>query len=310
MRVFRDLDSAKRALVQPVLTVGNFDGVHLGHQAIVRETIEIAAAIGHPSAVLTFEPHPQKVLRGRESPPLLTTLRQKLDRLDDLGIESTVVCPFDASIYQYSARQFFSEILVDKLDIVHLVEGEDFTFGRGRTGSPRLLKRLGRDHGVGVTIVAPVLMEGEKVSSTRIRAALLAGDVAKAQVLLGRPYAVEGTRIKGKGRGRTLGYPTVNLVSENELLPPIGIYAVQVEMDQRALLGAASLGFNPTFEGERFSFEVHLLDFSGEVWNQRVRVLFYRRLRDEIRFDYPQDLIHQMAQDVVRVKRIFREGAS
>ncbi|NIS72191.1 MAG: riboflavin biosynthesis protein RibF [Proteobacteria bacterium] len=218
-----------------------------------------------------------------------------------------IICPFTKKIYQYSADQFFSEILVNQLGAVHVVEGEDFTFGKGRTGSPDLLKKLGSEHGVGVTIVDSVIFEGERVSSSRIRNWIQDGDVAKARSLLRRPYGVEGKKITGRGRGKTLGYPTVNLTAENELLPAIGIYAVQVELDQKTFLGAASLGFNPTFEGDHFSFEVHLLDFEGEVEDERITVLFYRRLRDEMRFETDRELIQQMEADVNDVKRIFRE---
>jgi riboflavin kinase/FMN adenylyltransferase len=307
MRVLWDLDSAMEALNHPVLSVGNFDGVHRGHQAILREVIRLSNLMNRPSAVLSFDPHPQKVFLGSKAPPLLTTLPQKIRVLGELGIDAMIICPFNEKIYQYSADQFFSEILVNQLGAVHVVEGEDFTFGKGRTGSPELLKRLGKQHGVGVTIVAPVIFEGERVSSSRIRTWIQDGDVAKARSLLGRPYAVEGKKVTGRGRGKALGYPTVNLVAENELLPAIGIYAVHVELNQKAFLGAASLGFNPTFEGDRFSFEIHLLDFEGEVEDERMTVLFYRRLRDEKRFDTDRELIRQMEADVNDVKRILRE---
>jgi len=306
MRVLWNLDPVKEILFQPVLTVGNFDGVHLGHQAILRETIRLARAMNRSPVVFTFEPHPQKVLKRDEAPPLLTTLPQKIRLLESLGIEASIVCPFDEKVYQYTPDQFFSEILVARVEPAHLVEGEDFTFGKGRTGSPELLKRLGREHGVGVTVMDSVIFEGETISSTRVRACIREGNVAKARSLLGRPYAVEGTRIRGKGRGRTLGYPTVNLTPESELLPAIGIYAVQVELDQRLFLGAASLGFNPTFGGNHFSFEVYLLDFKGDMMDKEVRVLFYKRLREEIRFDSGEELIHQMETDVAQVKEIFR----
>lgn len=305
MRVLWDLNLVRERIGRCVLTVGNFDGVHLGHQAILRETIRLGRSMSRPPVALTFEPHPQRIFMGENAPPLLTTLSQKIRLLADLGIAATIVCPFDEKIYQYSADQFFSQILVARVGAVHLVEGEDFTFGKGRTGSPELLKKLGRDHGVGVTITEPVIREGEAISSSQIRACIQGGDVAKARSLLGRPYAVEGRKIRGKGRGRALGYPTVNLAPENELLPAIGIYAVQSECDQGVFLGAASLGFNPTFEGDHFSFEVHLLDYKGGVREERISVLFYKRLRDEMRFDSDQELIQQMAADVAQVKEFF-----
>jgi riboflavin kinase/FMN adenylyltransferase len=305
MRVLSDLDSVSELIGPSVLTVGNFDGVHLGHQAILRETVRVARAIRRPAVVLTFEPHPQRIFKGKQAPPLLCTLSQKISLFGTLGIEATIVCPFDENIYRYTADEFFSEVLVVRLGAVHVVEGEDFTFGKGRTGSPERLTKLGRDHGMGVTIVDPVILEGEAISSSRIRAAIQKGDVAKARLLLGRPYEVAARKVSGKGRGRTLGYPTVNLASENELLPEIGVYAVQSECDGRVYQGAASLGFNPTFEGDRFSFEVYLLDFDGSVRDDQVRVRFHRRLRDEIRFDRRQDLIDQIAADVAQVKTVF-----
>jgi riboflavin kinase/FMN adenylyltransferase len=308
MKVLDDLDSAEKTLYRPVLSVGNFDGVHLGHQAILKGNIRLARKMDCASVVLTFEPHPQKVFRGKDAPPLLITLSQKLRILEELGIAVTITCPFNERIYNYSAEEFFAEILTAKLGVAHLVEGEDFTFGKKRTGSPELLKKLGKEHGVGVTIVDPVVFEGERISSSRIRTCVQRGDVAKARSLLGRLYAVEGRKIPGKGRGRTLGYPTVNLTVENELLPAIGIYAVQVELKKRLFLGAASLGFNPTFEGDHFSFEVYLLDFEGEVNDEPISVLFHERLRDEIKFSSNRELIHQMETDVGNVRRVFHKS--
>lgn len=305
MDVLWDLESAQRVLDAPVLTVGNFDGVHLGHQAILRETNRLAQRMERSSVVLTFEPHPQRVFKGEDAPPVLTLLSEKIRLLEAAGITVTVACPFDQGLYRLSAEAFFSTILVTKLGAAHLVEGEDFTFGKGRTGSPGLLKRLGRDHRVGVTIVDPVTLGGEVISSSRIRALITRGDVSTARSLLGRPYAVVGERVRGKGRGKTLGYPTVNLTPENELLPAVGIYAVQCECNGKVFLGAASLGFNPTFGQNRFSFEVHLLDFRGTIGEDRVRVLFYERLRDELKFDKSTDLIDQMESDVAQVRTIF-----
>ncbi|NIQ39874.1 MAG: bifunctional riboflavin kinase/FAD synthetase [Proteobacteria bacterium] len=305
MKIFRDLDLAKETLGRSVLSVGNFDGVHLGHQAILKENIRLARTMDCASVVLTFEPHPQKVFRGGEAPPLLITLSQKLRILQELGIAVTIICPFDERIYNYSAEEFFAGILKAKLGVAHLVEGEDFTFGKKGTGSPELLKKLGKEHGVGVTIVDPVVLDGERISSSRIRTCIQGGDVLQARSLLGRPYAVEGRKIRGKGRGRTLGYPTVNLRVENELLPAIGIYAVQVELKERLFPGAASLGFNPTFEGDDFSFEVYLLDLEGEVNSEPISVLFHERLRDEIKFNSDRELIHQMEIDVGKVRSVF-----
>jgi len=304
MRVLWDLESARQILDRPVLTVGNFDGVHLGHQAILKETVRLAQKMERSPVVLTFDPHPQKVFKGEDAPPVLTPLSEKIRLLEATEVTVTVVCPFDQGLYRLSAEEFFSTILVTKLGAVHLVEGEDFTFGKGRTGSPRLLRRLGRDHRVGVTIVDSVTLGGEGVSSSRIRALITRGDVSTARSLLGRPYAVVGERVRGRGRGKTLGYPTLNLTPENELLPAVGIYAVQCECNGRVFLGAASLGFNPTFGENRFSFEVHLLDFQGTIGDDRVRVLFHERLRDELKFDTSTDLIDQMESDVAQVRRI------
>lgn len=310
MKVLQDLNSMREMIGRSVVTVGNFDGVHLGHQAILRETIRRARDMNLPAVALTFEPHPQRVFKGKEAPSLLTTLPQKIDLLEAFGISATIVCTFDQSIYQYSADQFFSEVLVARLGAVHVVEGRDFTFGRGRTGSPELLVKLGNEHGVRVTIVDPVMFEGERVSSSRIRTYIVEGNVAKARSLLGRPYEVEGIKVSGRGRGRTLGYPTVNLTPENELLPAIGIYAVESVCDGRTFLGAASLGFNPTFGGDQFSFEVHLLNFEGRVRDTRIRVRFHKWLRDEMKFDSPQDLIDQIGADVVHVRELFRADRS
>jgi riboflavin kinase/FMN adenylyltransferase len=306
MKVFWNLDSARKAIEEPVVTVGNFDGVHRGHQAILEVTIQQAQEQRRPSVVLTFDPHPQKVFNGAEAPPLLTTLSQKIGLFEDLGIAATIVCPFTEEIYRYTAEEFFSEILVGRVHVSHLVEGLDFTFGKGKSGSPHLLKRLGQAYGVIVTIVDPVVHHGEKISSSRVRAGIKKGDVTEARRLLGRPYAVEGQRVPGRGRGRKLGYPTVNIAAENELLPRVGVYAVTCEWEDGVFPGAASLGFNPTFEGDRFSFEVHLIDFRGEIKSNRFRVFFYERLRGEKKFHRVQDLTDQIGRDVLSAREILR----
>jgi riboflavin kinase/FMN adenylyltransferase len=301
-----------RRLTNPVVTIGNFDGVHVGHRAIMEIVTARASARGGEAVVYTFDPHPRKVLQPEGAPGLLTTLEQKLERLEELGVDVVVVEPFDAAFASLSPERFVREILHGRLRPVEVYVGYDFRFGKDREGSMRLLAELGPHLGFSVTIVPEVTMDGRDVNSTRVRALLGEGLVEEAARLLDRPYTVWGRVIAGERRGRSLGFPTANLELENEVLPQAGVYAGHVRfLDPgsppagRRWPAVANLGHRPTFGGDaRLLCEAHLLDFEGDVYGRRVELAFERRLRAERRFPDAEALRAQIAADADRARRL------
>jgi riboflavin kinase/FMN adenylyltransferase len=288
----------------PVLTIGNFDGVHLGHLALLEKCVERAAAIDGTSVVLTFEPHPLRVLRPEVSLPLICVLDRKLELIETAGIGMTVVAQFTRNFAAITARDFVQKILAGKLGIRELVVGHDYTFGQGREGDLTLLAELGPRFGFMVHEVGPVTVEGEVVSSTRIREKILEGDIPGANRLLGRQYQLRGPVVRGRNRGaRLLGFPTANLRPANELLPPIGVYAVMVELNGQTLMGVTNIGTNPTFGEEALSVETFILDFEGELYDRVIRLKFCRRLRGQIKFDGVSALAEQIARDADEARR-------
>lgn len=298
MQVFHSIDSAKGASGLSV-ALGNFDGVHKGHQALIRE----ARAHGN-AAVLTFEPHPSLVLQPDMAPRLLTSLSRKLELFSEFGIERAVVQPFTRD-YAATSAEAFENALLDVLGARHVVVGHDFTYGTKRSGTVPTLERACAARGAALHVVSPVTVDGLVVSSTKIREYLLAGRVEPATRLLGRPFDVDGLVVRGMARGRLLGFPTANLrIAPELLIPATGIYAVEAEVEGTWHLAAASIGFNPTFGNEALSVEVFLLDFDGDLYDRKLRVRFLRRLREEKRFDSQEALIRQMEKDVAAVREV------
>jgi len=285
-----------------VLTVGNFDGLHVGHQEILRIVTERARARDGEAAVYTFEPHPRKVLRPAQAPKLLTTLEQKLERIDAAGVDVAIVEPFDAEFARRSAEDFVREVLHARIGPREVYVGYDFRFGHDREGSMRTLTELGPHLGFAVTIVPEVTVGGRDVNSTRIRELLGEGRVEEARELLGRPYCVRGSVVEGDRRGRTLGFPTVNLAPENEVLPALGVYAGRLRVLGAAagaeLPAVVNVGRRPTFkEGGEVLAEAHVIDWSGDLYGQRVEIGFLHHLRDERRFPDVEALRRQIEAD-------------
>jgi riboflavin kinase / FMN adenylyltransferase len=282
----------------PVLTIGNFDGVHRGHQALIRATIARAAALGAPAAALTFDPAPRDVLRPDNGVPRIQALDRKLVHLERTGLDAVVVQPFDRALAGEAPEAFARRHLRDHLGVRSLCIGHDFRFGRARAGNAAVLREV-----LGVEVhEEPALTDQHGVvSSSRIRAALARGEVAAAAALLGRPHELLGTVITGDQRGRTLGFPTANLVPEGGLLPPNGVYAVRVEGRGP---GVANLGRRPTFDGAGdLRLEVHLLDFAGDLYGERLIVQLVDRIRDERRFDGVDALREQIGCDIAEARR-------
>ena len=311
MQVITDAESCPRPEEGTAVTIGFFDGVHLGHQVVIGEVRRLAAELGARTAVVTFDRHPATVVRPESAPPLLTTLEQRLELLAATGIDYAVVVHFDEARSLETAEDFVRHELVDCLGARAVVVGADFHFGHGRKGDVALLERMGAEHGFevdGVELVASGSQGARSVSSTAIRAALAAGDVEGANRMLGRPHEVRGVVQPGDQRGRDLGFPTANVAVPDELLLPAdGIYAGwYVRPDGTRLPTAISLGRRPTFyEAQPYSLlEAHVLDFSGDLYGEEASVRFVARLRGEERFESVDALVEQIGRDVTRAREV------
>jgi len=285
-------------------TIGVFDGVHRGHQRLLAATVAAARQLGGIAAAVTFEPHPRAVLDPANVPPELTTLDEKRERLMAAGIDRVVVINFTREVSEWTAERFCARLL-DRFDLQRLVVGPGFALGRARRGDIDFLRRFGAEHGFTVDTVPAVTEDGESISSTRIRSALVSGDVELAAGLLGHHYFLDGTVERGDRIGWRLGFPTANLgVEPGKCLPELGIYSTWIRVRGEWRVAASSIGYRPTFGGDRLTVEAHLLDFDGDIYGERVRLAFVHRLREE-RF-YPNEaaLIAQMRLDVAETRRL------
>ncbi len=309
MRVFRTIPArADRPLA---LTIGNFDGVHLGHRAMLERLKREATARGLASAVMTFEPHPREFFAPDQAPTRLSSLREKLEMLSALGIDRTYVCRFSYDFARTPAEEFVQRILVQGLAVRWLLVGDDFRFGARRAGDLALLLALGARHGYEVHSMQSVIVAGRRVSSTAVREALSGGNLELAATLLGRPYAISGRVVRGDRIGRTLGFPTANVRMRHNRPPLFGIFAVRVRgLGPQPVHGAASLGVRPTVDARGVPvLEVHLLDFERDIYGEHVQVEFLHKLRDEEKFADLDSLRKQIALDVAQTRRYFAREA-
>lgn len=290
-----------------VVTVGTFDGVHLGHRAVLREVEERARRRGLDSVLLTFDRHPLSVVRPRDAPPLLTTPAEKKEILAQSALDWVGFLPFTRSLSLYEPEEFVRLVLVERYRVRELVVGHDHGFGRSRSGDAETLRRAGDRHGFEVDVVPQVGVGGEGVSSTRIRRAVEEGRPDDAAAGLGRPYSFTGTVVRGMGRGRDLGFPTANLrpPGGGKLLPGAGVYAARASLTSAVREGLLHLGPRPTFADAPPSVELYLLDFEGELYGERVRVEVLRRLRDVESFESTGALVEQMEEDRARAREYF-----
>ncbi|MBS2025747.1 MAG: bifunctional riboflavin kinase/FAD synthetase [Deltaproteobacteria bacterium] len=315
MRNHLGLATAIGRLTRGSIAIGNFDGVHLGHQALFAAARRGAAQRGGPVCALTFEPHPARVLQPQMAPPLVCTHARKLELLAAQGVTELVEQPFDAAFAATEAQAFVE--LLCATGVAEVVVGQDFTYGKGRTGRTESLRGALEERGVHLTLIPPVEESGVVVSSTKIRQLVLEGKVDLAQPLLGRAFDVTGEVVKGAGRGRTLGWPTANVRTSNELMPALGVYATQFSIGETSAdgtvtfgpphLGAANLGLNPTFTqpgSQQVSLEVFVLDFAGDLYGKTVRVEFVKRLRAERKFPGLDALRAQITADVEQVRAL------
>lgn len=305
MTILSGLENLQQRYPRPVVTIGNFDGVHLGHQALFAVAVRRASIIKGSTIALTFEPHPMRVLRPAVNLPLITPLEQKLKLILACGIDVVVCVRFDEDFARITADAFVEKILIGRLRMAEVVIGHDFTFGRKGLGDADLLRAKAGDLGFEVHEVGPVLVEGRAVSSTRVRQVVKDCDMASARHLLGRHYQVAGQVVAGRGRGgRLLGFPTANLKVVDELVPGPGVYAVLVERsDGHKVMGVNNIGSNPTFEDGGLNVETHLLDFEGDLYGEDIILHFVEHLRPEKRFSGPVELAAQIGRDVEQARQ-------
>lgn len=304
---FGHRDPLPEGLRGAVVALGNFDGFHLGHQAVVREAVDWARAEGRPAVVATFDPHPVRHFAPHVPPFRLTSLEQREELFAAAGADAMLVFGFDAELAATTAQDFVGKLLGEHLGAAGVVTGEDFTFGKGRAGNVALLAAEGARHGLKARTVGPVMEGGLPVSSSRIRDALKAGECEVATRLMTRPFAIRGTVVHGDKRGRAIGYPTANIDMGKYLRPRFGIYAVTGRLaDGTVLKGAANLGVRPQFEPAREWLEPYFFDFSGDLYGQEIEVALHHFLRPEARFDTLEALTAQMAEDCARARELLQ----
>ncbi len=306
MQILRGLHSTDTQAV--AVTIGNFDGVHLGHQALLSELRVAAKAQGLQTAVVIFEPHPREFFAPQQAPARLTSLREKLELFSRMSVDRVHVCRFDALFAQKTAADFI-HALHERLHAKFVLIGDDFRFGSGRAGDFALMQKIGAQRGFAVQSVHSVLHDGVRISSTAIRAALAAGQMRMAREYLGRPYSISGRVVHGDATGRKLGYPTANIQLKHNLPPLKGIYVVEVHSDGIGVLqGVASLGIRPTLKQDaKYVLEVHLFEFAQQIYGKHLRVEFLHKLRDEQKFNGLDELTQQIALDVENTKKWFFE---
>ena len=298
MQVYHQIDDAGLSPTASVVTMGNFDGIHLGHQALVLRSLEEARRRNLASVVLTFDPHPLKVLAPARAPRLILTPEDKIELLQDLGIDVVINQRFDASFASLDAEEFVRRFIVNRLKAKKIWVGRDLRFGHGRKGDVEQLVRWGEELGFEVGIVEPILVNGVRVSSSQIRQAIEAGRVDEARSSLGRNHFISGTVVEGNRRGRDLGFPTANIASRTEVIPGDGIYATLFYIGQEQWLSVSSIGVNPTFGAGPRTIESYILNFDRDIYGKKIKLAFVKKIREEKKFADVASLIAQIQEDV------------
>jgi riboflavin kinase / FMN adenylyltransferase len=304
MRIIRGIKTCCDKFPNPVLTLGNFDGVHLGHQAIFRKIVERTREINGTAMAFTFEPHPLKVLAPDRSPLLLNTFHGKMKLMEAAGMQAVICAEFTREFAEQNPETFAEKVMVEGIGVKEVYVGYDYAFGKGREGSIESLQNVGRRHGFAVGVVDAVRVDGVVVSSSLVRDLVAGGRMDEAVRYLGRHYSIEGTVVHGESRGHTLGFPTANIHTPNELIPPTGVYAVRCTVGGRTIDGVASLGVRPTFGTGPLSIEVFLFDYDGDLYGKHMEASFIKRLRGEERFPDADALVHQIRMDVEQAREI------
>jgi riboflavin kinase/FMN adenylyltransferase len=304
MEIIKGIENLKRPLRNPVVTLGNFDGVHLGHQKIFQRVKEEASKSHGEGVVITFEPHPLKVLAPERFLPLLTPFRKKMILIEKSRMDTVLCLEFSLAFSEIPPLEFIKNILVEKIKVKKLIIGYNYHFGKGQKGDAQTLREAGKVFDFDVEVVEPLKIGSTIVSSSKIRDLIQQGEIEEASKLLGRDYPIIGKVVEGAKRGQTLGFPTANLEISDDLYPKAGVYAVTVEWHQQRFNGLSNVGFNPTFlpektgGGKPISFEVYILGFNRDIYGEEIQVSFKRRIRDETRFDSSTQLIQQIQKDI------------
>jgi len=306
MKVYRGVEALEGKFHSPAVTLGNFDGVHMGHRKIFKQLRARADELGGDALIFTFDPHPIKVLRPDESPRLISPLSEKLKLFEESGIDAAILADFTKAFAAQHPAHFVRDIIYNTIKAKHVIVGHDFTFGKGKEGTIDSLKKLGEELGFLVEVISAVKIDGQIVSSTRIRELIRQGEVKEAGKLLGRYHHLEGKVIEGHGRGKPLGFPTANIDYQAELLPKDGVYATKVEIDGLTYGGATNIGTNPTFGDKERSVETYIFDFNESLYNKMINVSFVERIRGEITFKSPEALSEQISKDISRIKTVLR----
>lgn len=304
MKLIRNLDELPLDWRSGAVAIGNFDGVHLGHARIVERLVALARAAHGPAIVFTFDPSPAAILRPDHAPSPLAWPERRVELLLALGIDGVVLYPTDAPFLEHSAREFFDHIVRRRLDAQAMVEGPNFFFGRRREGNVGLLAEFCRDAQLALEIVPPVFIEGQMVSSSRVRKMVAAGEVELSARMLGRPHRIRGRVVRGAGRGRTLGFPTANVGDVDVILPGEGIYAGAAWADDRLWPAALSIGPNPTFDENRLKIEAYLVGYEGDLYERPIEIDFLARLRDIVRYTSVAELVEQLERDVAATRQV------
>ncbi len=304
MKILDSLDIAE-TFPNAVLTIGNYDGLHLGHRRIIEQVKERAAAISGTSMLMTFDPHPLSILRPHNHLGLITPTEVKERLIEEMGIDVLLVVPYTSEFGAISPESFIKNILIGKLSIKGLIVGYDFHFGKGGRGDVGMLKAFSELYDFSFDVVGAITLDGEKVGSNRIRNLIIEGDVEKADRFLGRPYSIMGTVGTGEGRGKGIGFPTINLQTAFEIIPKEGVYISEVEFDGIRHPSVTNIGRNPTFDGTDITIESFLLDFSGDLYGREVTLYFCERIRDEMKFGSVEALVDRIRQDAAIARNYF-----
>jgi riboflavin kinase / FMN adenylyltransferase len=304
MIIYRSIEEITAPLHNPVVTIGNFDGVHLGHREMFRRLKDSAREIGGVSVVVTFDPHPLRVVASGKSVSLINTLEEKVKLIEASGLDYLLIIPFDKVFAEVSATEFVEQVLVGTIGIKRLLIGYDYVFGKGRGGDINLLRQLGERLSFRVDLLDPISTNGTIFSSSLIRTLVREGKVGEVVRYLGRHFSLGGKVVHGLHRGKSLGFPTANIVTDKELIPADGVYAVKIRISNELYDGACNIGNNPTFADGQQSIEAYIFDFDGELYGQDIRIYFIERLREERCFASPQELAQAIAEDVAKCRDI------
>lgn len=305
MKIFQTFDAGTR-FPNPVLTIGNYDGVHIGHRRIIKKVVDKAREIKGTPMLMSFYPHPHAVLKPDSYIRLITPPHIKERLVAETGIEVMFEIPFDEDVRSIPPESFVEDILLGKIGVAGVIVGYDFRFGKGGAGDDKLLMEYAHKKGFYFDVVGAITLDDEKIGSNRIRKLIMDGDVKKANELLGRPHMIEGTVIHGVNRGKSMGFPTINFETVFELIPGNGVYITEVEFDGRKWPSVTNIGYNPTFDGKKLMVETHILDFDRDLYDREIVISFHERVRAEQKFKDMSELMAQIARDVETARTYFK----